>query len=112
MARPATASIGAAPTPSQTYYLTISEVASFLRVSRETIHRWLDPRSGLIQCPNGRTLGSVRFGERRLISAAAWREFVEADAPLAARSTEAAPSVANVKRRGRPRKAVAGGGRS
>lgn len=106
MPLPATASTRVAvTTPGQTYYHTLSEIAAFLRVSRETIHRWLDPRSGLIRCPNGRTLPSLRFGERRLVSASAWAAFVALDTPPAqAISTSDLPPPT---RRGRPRKGVA-----
>ena len=112
MARPATGPIGAAPTPSPTYYHTLAEIAAFLRVSRETIHRWLEPRSGLIRCPNGRTLPSLRLGDRRLVAAAAWAAFVALDAPpeVAGRAEVVNPSAPTQRRRGRTRKAVGAAG--
>ena len=106
-----TSAVGA-PAPSTIYYFTLAEIAAFLRVRRETIYRWLDAGSGVIQCPNGRTLLSVRFGERRLVSEAAWQAFVDMDAPVDEQPS-AAVDLPPTPRRGRPRKAVVkAGGRS
>jgi hypothetical protein len=104
-----TSAVGA-PAPSTIYYFTLAEIAEFLRVRRETIYRWLDCGTGVIQCPTGRTLQSVQHGERRLVSNAAWQAFVGMDAPVE-RPPTVAVHLAPTKRRGRPRKAAVTAGR-
>lgn len=87
------------------YYFTLVEVASFLRTSRSTLHRWLDPQTGIIQCPNGKCLATTKFGERRLVARGAWESFIAAGTSAMTATTPMTP-VPQPKRRGRPRRGI------
>lgn len=83
------------------YYMTLAEIAASLRVTRTTIHRWMNASTGIICCPNGRSLNTVKFGEYRLVARAVWERFVAVDdvPEQGPRALLPSPPV----RRGRPR---------
>ena len=86
---------------SDQYYMTLAEIAASLRVTRTTIHRWMNVTTGIICCPNGRSLKTVKFGEYRLVARTVWERFVAVDdgpEQVPGKSLPSPPA-----RRGRPR---------
>ena len=72
------------PSADGAYYLTFLQIAAWLHLSRATLHRRLDARSGRIGFAGDRYLQSVKIGELRLVPRNEWERFVAVDLGLAA----------------------------
>lgn len=97
------------PPTNGAYYFTFVQIAAWLHLSRATLHRRLDARSGRIGFAGDRYLQSIKIGELRLVPRNEWERFVAVDLGVAAaQGPNTEPLLVHPPRKkpGRPRRSA------